>query len=76
MAEELSADLVLIDDYWGRKMAEFRNLKITGSIGILIKAKEKGFIKNVKSELDCLLKSGFYINPGLYRLALEKSFEV
>jgi len=40
LAEEINADLCIIDDLLARKYAKYLGLKITGTMGILIKAKE------------------------------------
>ena len=40
LALERNADLVLMDELTGRKVAESLQLKVTGSVGLLIKAKQ------------------------------------
>lgn len=42
LAQEINAGLLLLDEKLGRLYAEKLNIKITGTIGILLKAKEKG----------------------------------
>ncbi len=42
---EVGADLVLLDDYEAREKARLLGLKVTGTIGILLKAKKKGVIR-------------------------------
>lgn len=46
--EELLADYLLIDDNKARIIAESLNVKCIGSIGLLIKAKQKGLIVELK----------------------------
>lgn len=75
LAEENKADLVLLDDYWGRKIAELRNLKITGTMGILVKAKKECIIEKVKPLLDQLIHKGFWISDDLYISILKESGE-
>jgi predicted nucleic acid-binding protein len=75
LAEENRADLVLLDDYWGRKIAELRNLKITGTMGILVKAKKECIIEKVKPLLDQLIHKGFWISDDLYISILKESEE-
>lgn len=41
---ELPQALVVIDDLKARKVAKSLNLQITGSLGILVKAKQKGHL--------------------------------
>ncbi|MCX7735981.1 MAG: DUF3368 domain-containing protein [Candidatus Kapabacteria bacterium] len=72
LAEEINADLVLMDDFWGRKVAKEKNLKITGTIGVLIKAKNKGLFTDLKKILDDLIQSGFWINKDLYEYIITE----
>ena len=70
IAEEINADLILLDDFWARRFAKFRGLKITGTIGILIKAGKNGLIQELKPLLDKLILNNFRISPELYKEAL------
>lgn len=76
LALELSADLILLDDYDARKVARSFGLKVTGTIGILIKAKQEGKIRSLKKEINGLMKSGFWIDRELYKRILKESGEV
>jgi uncharacterized protein len=76
LAEELNADFLLIDDLKGRKYAEKLGLVVVGSVGILIRAKEKGIINEVKPYLDKLIEvAGAWISPALYRSAINQAKE-
>src|SRR5690606_17441405 len=46
--EELKADFLLIDDNKARIVAESLNINCIGSIGLLIKAKQKGLLSAIK----------------------------
>jgi len=76
LALELSADLILLDDYDARKVARSFGLKVTGTIGILIKAKQEDKIRSLKKEINGLMKSGFWIDRELYKRILKESGEV
>ena len=76
LAVELKSDLLLMDERKGRSIAEKFDLKYIGLLGILIEAKEKKHIKQVKPHLDALIsKAGFWIKPKLYKLILKTAGE-
>ncbi len=61
--------LLLLDDYAGRKAAKKLNIPTTGSIGILLLAKEKGILKEVGSLIDELRNQGYWLSDELVILA-------
>ncbi|MGB2841411.1 MAG: DUF3368 domain-containing protein [Halobacteriota archaeon] len=71
LAEELNADAVLIDDLKARKIAKLRGLNITGSIGILLDAKDRGLVSEVKPLLEELMKKKIRIRKELYNLTFR-----
>ena len=75
LAVEKKSDLLLIDDYRAREQAKSMGITITGIAGILITAKEKNMIKNVKKILDELIASDFRISKSLYENVLIKAGE-
>ena len=67
LAGELNADLCIIDDQVARNYAKFLGLKVTGTLGVLIKGKEKGLIKEITPLMDTLIRNGIYISNKLYK---------
>lgn len=66
---------VLLDEKKGRRVAKSLDLKVQGTLGILIKAKKQGLIPSVK---DCILKiisAGYYLDKQLIKAILEISNE-
>jgi predicted nucleic acid-binding protein len=77
LAVEHDAELVLLDESEARKVAGLFDLKKTGAIGVLIRAKLTGRIDNLRAELDRLRSEGrFWIEEQLYREALRNVGEV
>ena len=65
LAQEIKADVVIIDDYAARKTAEYLGLPLTGTLGVLIKAKRNGFIQKVMPIIDKLTMNGIYLSEDL-----------
>lgn len=71
LAEELKADVLLMDERSGREAALKRNLPVVGTLGILERAAEKGLIDFAKT-LQTLKVNGFFIAPRLEKDFLER----
>lgn len=56
---------IIIDESKGRSVAKRLGLKVTGTLGIIIKAKEQGLIKSGKDILIKLEKHGFWLSERL-----------
>lgn len=68
LAQECDDDaLVIIDDDAAKKTARFLDITAIGTLGVLIKAKQRGIISEIKPVLDRLQKKGFYISEKLYK---------
>jgi len=65
LAKEIKAQLLIIDEKLGRYYASQAGLKITGTLGVLIKAKNAGFIKQVKPLLIELTQKEVWISENL-----------
>jgi predicted nucleic acid-binding protein len=70
VAESLHADLLLIDERLGRKVARERGLTVRGTLGVLVQAREAKLLPALKPVLDALIGDGFRIAPALVREAL------
>lgn len=73
--EGTADDLVVIDDNAAKKTAKYLGLKVTGTIGVLLKAKREGIIPEIASVLEKMKKNGFYISESLEQLVLEQAGE-
>ncbi|MFK7905234.1 MAG: DUF3368 domain-containing protein [Chitinophagales bacterium] len=63
LAVEMSTieHVLILDDLKGRKLARKLGLKITGTLGVVLKAKVKGIIPLVKPILEDLKNDGLWI---------------
>lgn len=64
LAIEVKADWTLLDEREGRKVAKSLGLKVTGILGVLLRAKQSGELKSLQPVIDELIsKAGFRIAP-------------
>lgn len=75
LANELKADLVIIDEKLGREYANHFNLKLTGTIGILLKAKEQGLTENIKPLLKTMKANGIWLSQKFINQILKTANE-
>jgi predicted nucleic acid-binding protein len=73
-AVEHDADLVLLDERDGRRVARRHDLDITGVIGVLLRGSKTGEV-DLKSALDALREAGFWISDDLYAQVLSEADE-
>ena len=69
--KELDADVLQIDDNRAKKYAVLNDVKVIGSLGVLIKAKEHGYIEKIKPLLEAIMKSEVYISAKLVSRVLD-----
>lgn len=58
---------VVIDDSKARKIAENMGLKLTGTIGVLLKAERSGLIESAYKKTVELREKGFYVSEELLK---------
>lgn len=76
LALELSANLILLDERDGRSAAERAGLRVTGVIGVLLRAKNNGQIPLIKPEVEALRNQArFFLSGQLQKKALELAGE-
>lgn len=73
--KELNANFLLCDDKKAKKYAQSLDINVIGSLGLLLKAKEKGLITDISSLIEKLKQSSIYIDNKVYQLVLELAKE-
>jgi len=72
LADELNADLVIMDDRKGYEvLSNLLNIKVIGTIAILSMAKDLGLIENIKPYLDKMKVKGVWIDDQIYAISLK-----
>lgn len=75
LALELPSPLLILDDLKGRSLASQLNLNYTGTLGVLILAKQRGIITQLKPYFDKIKSTDFRIAADLLQRILEASGE-
>lgn len=75
LALEIKNVPVLLDDKKARRIAEQLSLQVTGTVGLLLKAKKKSVIPAIRPILDALEEVDFRISSNLRTRALELAEE-
>lgn len=75
VAEEKDARLVVIDEKRARRFAERMGFALTGTLGVLITAKEAGLVSSIAGPIARLQESGLFLSQDLVRQALRLAGE-
>jgi predicted nucleic acid-binding protein len=67
-----SGGLAILDDGAARAAAKALQIQLTGSLGIILRAKKSGIISAARPLIDQLVASGSYLSTSLISAALLK----
>lgn len=70
---ESGADLILLDDSDAREKARIYGLTVTGTLGVLLRAKKDRKISSLKENIIKLRESGFWVGDFVQERLLEAS---
>ena len=75
LALEESGSLVILDDRFARAVALIRHIRLTGTAGVLLKAKQEGHIAAVTPLLDQMVQMGFRLSGTVRSMILSLAGE-
>lgn len=75
LALEQKDSLVILDDLKARKLAKQLNLVLTGTLGVVSKAKERGYCEKIKPIIQKIGQSNFRISPQVMSDLLSRHGE-
>lgn len=75
LALESADNIVILDDWKARKLAERLGLSVTGTLGVIIKARNTGLIPSIKPYLEKIRETNFRISDELEQIALKEANE-
>ena len=67
--------LLILDDQLGRRIALLNRVVHTGTLGVLVKAKNEGLLASVSSVIEELRKTTMYLTPSLIEMVLKQAGE-
>jgi predicted nucleic acid-binding protein len=77
LAIDLKADLILLDEFKARRLADYLELPHAGVIDLLGEAKRLNYLKTIKPTLDALIdRAHFHVSPKLYQRTLQSAGEL
>ena len=77
LAQETTADvLIIIDDNTAKKTAKYLGLTVTGTLGILVMAKNKGFVDSMKTTIERMKHNGFFVSKPVEEMVLKAVGEI
>lgn len=76
LAQEKNVDLLIIDDNAAKKTAKFLGFTVTGTLGVLLKAKKMKIIESVKPIINTIKENGFFLSDEIYNFVLEQADEL
>lgn len=75
LAQELSADYVLLDDLDARRTCRAIGQKNIGTLGVLLAAKQRGLIPSLHTEIEKLRLAGLWASDALVDAVLQAAQE-
>jgi uncharacterized protein len=75
LAKEINADFVVIDENLGYRFANNAGLTAIRTLSILLRAKESGYIEQVKPLMEDLVAKGRWYSDAVCRSFLDKAGE-
>jgi hypothetical protein len=75
LAQTLGARLILLDERKARRIAAHIGLQVAGTLAVLLRAKEQGFILTVRPYITQMQSQGRRFHPDLIARLLEEAGE-
>jgi len=75
LALELQATHFIVDERAARREAIALGLRPLGTLGVLLAAKRRGLIPEIKPLIDELVRQGFWVSPRLVKATLAAAGE-
>jgi predicted nucleic acid-binding protein len=68
-------DAVCIDEPAGRRIARLHGLRLTGSLGVLLRAKKEGHLAEVRTAVQRMRDNGIHMHQHLFQYVMKQAGE-
>jgi len=75
LAVEQQVRRVAIDERRGRMVARTLGLSVTGSVGLLLRARREGLLPEIRASLDAMQRAGIWLAERVRAEALREAGE-
>ncbi len=72
---DISASVIIIDDLKGRKIADKLDLRYSGTLGLILKARQEGIIESIKPVIAKINNTNFRFSNELIEFLIEQAGE-
>jgi predicted nucleic acid-binding protein len=75
LALENPGSRLILDDQLGRQVARLNRIPLTGTVGVILKAKERAYLRTVEPIIVALRNAGLWLDDALIELVLKQAGE-
>jgi len=72
---EIADSLLILDDQLARRIADLHSLRYTGTLGVLVKAKQAGHLPSLRETITALREKGMWLGNEIVAEALRLAGE-
>ena len=72
---DISDSIIIIDDLKGRRIADKLNLRYSGTLGLILKARQEGIIESIKPVIEKINNTNFRFRKELIEFLIEQAGE-
>jgi len=72
---EITGSLLILDDQLARRIADLHSLRYTGTLGVLVKAKQAGYLPSLRETITALRGKGMWLGDAIVAEALRLAGE-
>lgn len=71
----ISGSRLILDDTLGRRIARLQHMQFTGTIGVIVRAKQRGLLPDLAPVIAALREAGLWLSEELIAEVLRQAGE-